>query len=37
MCMCPDAVDRRRWTLTAEAVRRMPGLGVVHLFRSHRR
>jgi uncharacterized protein (DUF488 family) len=34
ICACGEPEDCHRWTLAEEAVRRMPGLRVVHLSRT---
>ena len=34
LCVCPNPIGCHRWTLAEEAVQRMPGLRVVHLFRT---
>ena len=33
LCVCPNPIGCHRWTLAEEAIRRMPGLLVVHLTR----
>ena len=34
LCVCPNPIGCHRSTLAEEAIRRMPGLRVVHLFRT---